>query len=62
MSNDEKITDAELSDLENCASTEEWNKACDRIKDARDGNYPLDWWDRVIRSNLAGQVMAGFAP
>ena len=44
------LTDAEYDAL--CAaappSTREWSDACRRIKDARDGAYPADWFERIL--------------
>lgn len=54
------ITEDELGELERCASSEEWNAACDSIKRRRGGQYPTDWWPRVMKSGLAARVMRKF--
>ena len=54
------ITDEELEMLENCHSSEDWNAACDKIKKARKGQYPPDWWPRVKMSGMMDRVMARF--
>lgn len=46
------ITDEELKDLEACQSAQDWRDACDRIKAARGGMYPDDWWDKVKLSGM----------
>lgn len=47
----------ELEKLKACESEWEWNKVCDAIKAARDGQYPPDWWAKVMLSGL-GQCVA----
>ncbi len=50
------LTTEETAQL-NAASTEdEWNDVCDAVKKARDGDYPPDWYAKVI----VGGVMADF--
>ncbi len=47
------ISEEELSTLRNSSSPQEWNLACSKIKEARDGEYPHDWWDKVMLSGLS---------
>ncbi len=54
------ITDAELKMIEDCRSEQDWNNACDAVKRARNGQYPSDWWAKVMQSGLARRVMAKF--
>ena len=51
------ITDEELKSLEACQSGEDWRDACDKIKAARDGMYPDDWWDKVKLSGMMDRIM-----
>ena len=51
------ITDKELEMLEACQSAEDWGNACDNIKDARSGDYPSDWWDKVKLSGMMDRVL-----
>ena len=51
------ITDEELKSLEACQSGEDWGNACDKIKAARGGIYPDDWWDKVKLSGMMDRIM-----
>ena len=55
-----KLTDEEVKRLEQAANEAEWDAACDAVKDARDGQYPPDWWERVQLSGLMARVVAGW--
>lgn len=48
------LTVGELRDLENTQSAAEWNILCDKIKSARGGSYPTNWYQEVILSGLIG--------
>lgn len=50
------ITAEELERLRNTKNETEWNDACDAIKKARNGDYPSDWWAKVMTSGLAAGV------
>lgn len=50
------ITNEELSKLRSTRSEQEWNSICDEIKAARNGQYPPDWWAKVMMSGLASAV------
>jgi len=50
------LTDEELQTLESANTEDEWNDACDKVKKARGGQYPQDWFKRVI----AGGVLERF--
>jgi hypothetical protein len=52
------ITEEEISDLKLCRSQEEWNDTCDKIKSDRDGEYPPDWFQRVMMSGVMSSVKA----
>ena len=51
------ITDKELEMLEACQSKEDWGNTCDKIKDARGGDYPSDWWDKVKLSGMMDRIL-----
>lgn len=53
----EHISTEELKRLEACESEEDWNAACDAIKEARGGRYPRDWRSRVMTSGLMARVV-----
>jgi hypothetical protein len=54
------ITDEELLLLNDCLSEDDWNNACTKIKGARNGSYPPDWWKKVKLSGLMDAVLARF--
>lgn len=54
------ITEQELAMLEAVATEDEWNEACDKIKKARNGTYPPDWWTRVRLSGMMGRIVKRF--
>lgn len=53
------ITESELSELKACQSDQQWNDVCDKVKRARGGQYPPDWYPKVILSGLLAQVRPG---
>ena len=52
------ITAEELKMLNDCQSAGDWTNACDAIKEARGGQYPEDWWDKVKLSGMMDKIMA----
>lgn len=46
----------EYTKLKAAKSAEEWDEVCDEIKAARGGQYPSDWYQRVILSGFAASV------
>lgn len=50
------ITDSEIANLKATRSSIEWNSVCDGIKTARGGEYPPDWWSRIMMTGLAAQI------
>lgn len=52
----EKLTDAEMLDLGKTRSDREWGDVCDRIKAARDGQYPCEWFRRIVLSGFMAQT------
>lgn len=58
--NAEDLTDAEMFRLLGTRSETEWNQVCDAIKQARDGQYPPDWWSRMMLSGVAEEIMCSW--
>ena len=52
-----KITEQELESLEACQSKQDWSDACDAVKEAGDGQYPDDWWDKVKLSGMMDWIL-----
>lgn len=50
------ITDAEIRALQNCTTENQWNDVCNQIKEARQGEYPPDWWAKVKLSGLMAKT------
>ena len=51
------ITEEELARLEDCQSAQDWSDACDAVKEARDGHYPDDWWNKVKLSGMMDRIL-----
>jgi len=54
------LTGIELDSLAKSGSEAEWNACCDRIKSVRGGEYPRDWFRKVVMSGLAARVSASW--
>ncbi len=54
------ITPAEVDSLCGANSERDWNLVCDGIKDAREGQYPADWWAVVVLSGLMDAAVCRF--
>ena len=52
------ITERELSMLWDCQSAQDWSTACGKIKTARGGEYPEDWWKKVKTSGMMDEILA----
>jgi hypothetical protein len=50
------LQDDELDSMKAASSEQEWNSACDAVKGRRHGEYPPDWYERVILSGLLANV------
>ena len=50
------LTEAEMAKLQKVTSSTEWNKVCDEIKEARGGEYPPDWFAKVVMSGLFNAI------
>jgi len=42
------MTEEQIQQLLSTKSETEWNAVCDEIKRAHSGDYPSDWYTRVI--------------
>lgn len=56
MNKGSKLTNAEYLRLLNAQSERAWNAAYDEVKKAHGGQYPFDWWQRVMQPGGAFQV------
>jgi hypothetical protein len=54
------LTDEELQNLKDTKSEQEWNNTCDEVKRARGGQYPPDWYAKVLATGLAHEVQANW--
>jgi hypothetical protein len=50
------LTEAEMKDLQSANSETEWNLVCDRVKGARNGIYPPDWFAQVVVAGVAASA------
>jgi hypothetical protein len=56
------LTNDEMLDLGKTRSAREWDDVCDRIKAARGGHYPPDWWARIQQSGFMAQTERTWKP
>lgn len=54
------LTNGELQSLINSDSERHWNQICDEIKKKRDGEYPPDWFVKVLLSGVATMAQLGW--
>lgn len=54
------ITEAELDGLAKTSTMDEWNALCKKVKDARDGEYPGDWYAKVMITGMLGDAEERF--
>ena len=54
------LTDTEIQKLKNTTSEAEWNAVCDEIKAARNGEYPQDWYRRIVMSGLMTMITSRY--
>lgn len=52
------ITTEEVERLKSTMTAEEWHRECDAIKAARTGEYPGDWYYRIVQSGIYIRAMA----
>jgi len=55
------LTDQELEKLKASNSAQEWNSICAEVKRTRNGQYPPDWYPRVMLSGVFLEVQATWA-
>ena len=60
MAQNTNLQPEEITALESCKSETEWNAACDKIKSARGGAYPADWWPTMKLSGRMDRILASF--
>jgi hypothetical protein len=53
----EHLTAEELDQLKSCKNDEEWGAACRAVKEVRNGQWPPDWYEKVIKPGLIDQVL-----
>ena len=53
----EHLTAEELDQLKSCKNDEEWGAACRAVKEVRKGQWPPDWYEKVIKPGLIDQVL-----
>jgi hypothetical protein len=58
--NDDSLTEEELQSLKDSKTEDEWSALCQAVKKARGGQYPLDWFAKVIQSGLSSQKSQSF--
>lgn len=46
------LTEIELEKLKNSKSATEWDSICDAVKQIRGGQYPQDWFAKVVLSGV----------
>lgn len=47
------LTEQELTKLKATKNETEWTTICDKVKATRNGQYPQDWFVKVLASGLA---------
>lgn len=52
------LTEEEFAEIQSCESEAVWFDICRRVKEARGGQYPNDWFPRVVNSGLASERIA----
>jgi hypothetical protein len=56
MSDIPNLTEAEVAKFRAAKSEAEWNRLCDEVKRSRGGNYPADWYAKIIMTGLIHEV------
>ena len=54
------LTDGEMAMIEAVHTEDEWNNVCKVVKKVRGGQYPEDWFMRIIVSGIAARITARF--
>ena len=55
---DNSLTNNEIAVLKSCQSEDDWTNAVQAIKDARNGYYPEDWFEKIVNSGLQKQIQS----
>lgn len=53
----EPLTAEEMAMLDAVSTAEEHRVACDKIKDARGGDYPPDWYEKMLASGKNDRII-----
>lgn len=54
------LTDAEMTRLKDTKTAQEWDAACDAVKNARGGAYPEDWFAKILMSGVMARVQSNW--
>jgi len=54
------LTPEEIETMKSSKTEADWNRNCDAVKRARSGQYPPDWYDKIILSGVAALAQKGF--
>ena len=54
------LTEAEIKAFEDAKSIDDHNAACDAVKSARGGQYPPDWYEKMIATGKIGRLLGRF--
>jgi len=55
------LTDAELARLRACKTSREWGAVCDEIRRVRGGEYPPDWYEKMLATGEMAILKLGWA-
>jgi len=55
---EKKLTQQEMDLLASCYSEDDWEMACEAIKEVRGGAYPPDWYSRVLGNGLMDNILS----
>lgn len=56
-----KLSEEELEDIKACKTPADWATVQEKIKRARGGRYPSDWYERVLAPGEARRVIRSVA-
>ena len=49
--------DGVAAHMSESTSEEDWNKRCDEVKDANNGEYPSFWYPTIVASGLVDKTL-----
>lgn len=55
------ITCAEIASLKATKNSTEWDKLCDEIKKSRGGQYPPDWYPKIMMTGVAAEAQSNWS-